>query len=201
MRKLLTSTLVLGLLVAGCSGHAEGDKASAPTTNAPTTATTTAVTLPPSPPTTKDPHPRVYNFIPRQKGGVDVDQTLALIRRLDPRVLRKKADLPWTITLCATDCSNPLELGETNPGLCYTSLEIDRIRRIAPQIGIPFHYLLAVVMVHEYQHCFTEDDERASIRAELAFEATWPNSTYRVRAERESRHELTYIDAEGHWRD
>jgi hypothetical protein len=34
MRKLLTSTLVLvlGLLVAGCSGHAEGDKASAPAT-------------------------------------------------------------------------------------------------------------------------------------------------------------------------
>lgn len=201
MRKLLTSTLVLGLLVAGCSGHGGGDKASAPTTNAPTTAATAAVTLPPSPPTTKEPHAWVHNFIPRQKGGVDVDQTLALIRRLDPRVLRKKAELPWTITLCATDCGNPLELGQTNPGLCYTSLEIDRIRKIAPQIGIPFHYLLAVVMVHEYQHCFTEDDERASVRAELAFEATWPNSTYRVRAERVSRHALTYIDAEGHWRD
>jgi hypothetical protein len=143
----------------------------------------------------------MHNFVPRQKGGADVERSLALIRRLDPRVFRKKADLPWIITLCATDCGNPLELGETNPGLCYTSLEISRIRRTAPQIGIPFHYWLAVVLVHEYQHCFTID-ERLSVKAELAFEATWTNDLYRERAERDSRYKLAHmIDAKGNWRN
>jgi hypothetical protein len=186
---------MLALAVAAC-----GSNPTSPRT-ASTATTTTDVTLPPSPPTTKEHHAWMHNFIPRQKGGVDVDQALALIQRLDPRVFRKKAYLPWKVTLCATDCGNPLELGETNPGVCYTSLEIDRIRRTAPMVGIPYRYWLAVVLVHEYQHCFTEYDERASVRAELAFEATWPNRTYRVRAERQSRDALTHIDAKGHWRD